>query len=140
MPSKLEILFLLDTGASISVSTLPTFHVITKQLNLNFPKNIENKRAKTLRVANQTEVPILHYNSMTCFTGINHQNRSFNIQFAVANIKYNILGTPFFQKNIQNEDFQQNIMTYKEHHPNLPTKTHFSTFTEKDYPYIHLYY
>ena len=27
-------------------------------------------------------------------------------------------------------------MTYKEQHPKLPTKTHFSTFTEKDYPYI----
>ena len=33
LPSKLEILFLLDTGASISVLNLPTFHVISKQLN-----------------------------------------------------------------------------------------------------------
>ena len=32
LPSKLEILFLLDTGASISVLNLPTFHVIAKQL------------------------------------------------------------------------------------------------------------
>ena len=31
LPSKLEILFLLDTGASISVLNLPTFHVISKQ-------------------------------------------------------------------------------------------------------------
>ena len=59
LPSKLEILFLLDTGASISVLNLPTFHVIAKQLNLNVPKDIENKRAKTLTVANQTEVPIV---------------------------------------------------------------------------------
>ena len=51
---------------------------------------------------------------MTCFTEVNHQNRSFNIEFAVANIKYNIPGTPFFKKNIQIIDFQQNIMTYKE--------------------------
>ena len=136
LPSKLETLFLLDIGASISVLNLPTFHVIAKQLNLNVPKDIENTRAKTLTVANQTEVPIVHYVSMTCFTEVNHQNRSFNIEFAVANIKYNILGAPFFKKNIQNIDFQQNIMTYKEQHPKLPTKTHFSTFTEKDYPYI----
>ena len=102
LPSKLEILFLLDTGASISVLNLPTFHVIAKQLNVNVPKNIENKRAKTLTVANQSEVPIRHYVSMTCFTEVNHQNRSFNIDFAVANIKYNILGTPFFKKNFQN--------------------------------------
>ena len=69
---------------------------------------------------------------MTCFTEVNHPNRSFIIEFAVANIKYNVLGAPFFKKNIQNIDFQQNIMTYKEQHPKLPTKTHFSTFTEKD--------
>ena len=73
---------------------------------------------------------------MTCFTEVNHQNRSLNFEIAVANIKYNILGTPFFKGIIQRLDFQQNIMTYKKQHPKLPTKTHFSTFTEKDYPYI----
>ena len=66
-PSKLEILFLLETGASISVLNLPTIHVIAKQLNLNVPKLIENKRAKTLTVSNQTEVPMIHYVSMTCY-------------------------------------------------------------------------
>ena len=118
----------------------PTFHVISKQLNLNVPKNIENKRAKTLTVVNQTEVPIIHYISMTCFTEVNHQNRSFNNNFAVANIKYNNLGTPCFKRHIQNLDFQQNIMTYKEQHSKLPTKTHFSKFTEKDYPYVSYIY
>ena len=73
---------------------------------------------------------------MTCFTEVNHQNRSFNIEFAVANIEYNILGAPFFKKHIQNIDFQQNIVTCKEHHPKFPTKRHFSTFTEKDYRYV----
>ena len=102
---------------------LPSFHVIEKQLNFNVPKNIENKRAKTLTVANQTEVPMIHYVSMTCFTEVNHQYRSFNVEFAVANIEYNILGAPFFKRNIQNIDFHQNIMTYKDQHPKLPTKT-----------------
>ena len=76
---------------------------------------------------------------MTCFTEVNRQNRCFDIEFAVANIKYNILGAPFFKKSIQNLDFQQNIMTYKEQHPKLLT-THFSTFTEKGYPYISYIY
>ena len=31
-------------------------------------------------------------------------------------------------------------MTYKGQHPKLPTKTHFSTFNEKDYPYISFIY
>ena len=44
------------------------------------------------------------------------------------------------KKLIQNIDFQQNIMTYKEQHPKLPTKTIFSTYTEKDYPYISYIY
>ena len=114
--------------------SLPSFHVIAKQINLNVPKNIENKRAKTLTVANQTEVPNIHYVSMTYCTEVNHQNRSFNIEFAVANIKYIILGAPFLKRTIQKIDFQQNIMTYKNQHPKLPTKAHFSTFTEKDYP------
>ena len=77
---------------------------------------------------------------MTCFTEVNHQNRSFNIEFAVAKIKYNTLRAPFFKRNIQNIDVQQNIVTYKEQHPNRPTKTQFSTFTEKDYPYISYIY
>ena len=89
LPSKLEILFLLDTGASISVLNLPTFHVVAKQLNLNVPKNIENKRAKTLTVAIKTEVPIIHYVSMTCFTEVNHQNRSFNI-FQTLNTTFSL--------------------------------------------------
>ena len=42
---------------------------------------------------------------MTCFTEVNHQNRSFGIEFAVANIKHNILGAPFFKRIIQNIDF-----------------------------------
>ena len=77
---------------------------------------------------------------MTSFIELNHQNRFFNIEFAVATIKYNILGAPFFKRNIQNIDFQQNFMTYKEQHPKLPTKTHFSTFIENDYPYISYIY
>ena len=105
-----------------------------------YQKKIENKRAKTFTVANQTEVPIRYNVSMICFTEVNHQNRSLNIEFAAANIKNNILGAPFFKRNIQNIDFQQNIMTYKDQHPKLPTKTHFSPFTEKDYSYISYIY
>ena len=112
---------------------LPTFHVIAKQLNVIVPKNIENKRAKTFTVANQTEIPIIHYVSMTCFTEVNQQNQSFNIEFAVANVIYKVLGAPFFKRNIQNIDFQQNILTHKEQHPKLPTKPQFSTFTEKNH-------
>ena len=46
LPSKLEILFLLDTGASISNLNLPTLHVIAKQLNHNVPKILKTKELK----------------------------------------------------------------------------------------------
>ena len=69
---------------------------------------------------------------MTCFTEVNHQTRSFIIDFAVANIKYNILGTPFFKNHIQNIDFQQNIMTHIEQYPKLSTKKkHFPHLQKK---------
>ena len=77
---------------------------------------------------------------MTFFTEVDQKKRSFKIEFAVANIKYNILGAPFLRRNIQNIVFQQNIMTYKEQHPKLPIQIQFSTFTEKDYPYISYIY
>ena len=50
LPSKLEILFLLDTGASISVLNLPSFHVIAIQLNLNVPKTLKIKEQKLLQL------------------------------------------------------------------------------------------
>ena len=72
---------------------------------------------------------------MTCFTEVKHQNRYFNIEFAVANIKFYFLGTSFFKKNIQNIDFQQNIMIYEEQHPKLPTN-HISQHLQKRITHI----
>ena len=53
---------------------------------------------------------------MTCSNEVFPKIRSFNNELAVAKIKYNILGAPFFKKHLQNVDFQQYIMTYKEQH------------------------
>ena len=77
---------------------------------------------------------------MTCFTEVNYQNRSFSIEYAVANIKYIILGAPFFKRYIQNIDFQQNSMTYIE--PKTPYKNTFFNIYRKGLPlyFIHLYY
>ena len=142
LPSKLEILFLLDTGASISVLNLPTFHVISKQLNINVPTDLQNKRAKTLTVANQTEVPIIHYISMTCFTEVNHQTRSFNIDFAVANIKYNILGTPFFKKTHSKYRFPTKYFDVHRTTSKAPNKNDIFHNYREGLPiyFLHLYY
>ena len=61
-PSRLEIAFLLDSGASTSVLNYPTYINLTKLLDIR-PNHTSDKgptqNSKTLTVANQTEVPIL---------------------------------------------------------------------------------
>ena len=94
-PSRLQNSFLLDSGAAISVLNYPTYFTIAKLLNITNNITILNS-SKTLTVANQTEVPILHY--VTLNTIIDDNSRQFNIPFAVADKKNN-LGT-HFSKNI----------------------------------------
>ena len=63
-PSRLEIAFLLDSGASISVLNYPTYLTLTKLLDIRSCHSSDNGPRhpfKTLTVANQTEVPILQY-------------------------------------------------------------------------------
>ena len=67
-PSRLETSFLLDSGASISVSNHPTYITIAKLLNIK--QNPPHNSSKTLTVANQTEVSILHYITITLNTTI----------------------------------------------------------------------
>ena len=62
-PSRIEISFLLDSGASITVSNYPTYVTIAKLLKIK--QNNTLIFSKTLTVANQTEVSILHYVTIT---------------------------------------------------------------------------
>ena len=72
-PSRLEISILLDSGASISVLNYPTYVTIAKLVNIKQNKTLNP--AKTLTVANQTEVPILHYVTITLNTTIEDDSR-----------------------------------------------------------------
>ena len=88
----------MDSGASYSVLNYPTYVTIVKFPNIkqtNTPKS-----SKTSNVANKTEVPILYYVTITLYTTIEDDSRQFIIPFAVADIKYNMLGTPFFEEYI----------------------------------------
>ena len=139
-PSRLEISFLLDSGASISFLNYPTYFTIAKLLNIK--QNNKLNSSKTLPVSNQTEVPILHYVTITVNTTIEDDSRQFTavLPFAVADIKHKILGTPFFEANIQNinlQDFtlqfkhQQYTLTIKKIHHSYRKITHTSlTFIE----------
>ena len=62
-PSRLEFSVLLDSGAYISVLKFPTYINIAELPNIK--QNDTLNASKTLTVANQTEVPILHYDTVT---------------------------------------------------------------------------
>ena len=131
-PSILEIPFLLDSGASISVLNLPTYITIAKVPYIK--QNPPDNSSKTLTVANQTEVPILHYITITLNTTIEDDSRQFTILFAVADIKFNILGTPFFEENIQNINIQDFTLQFKHHSRGYPNYAKFTPLLSKDYP------
>ena len=118
-PSMLESSFLLDSGASIFVLNHPTYLTIAKLLNVK--QNNTLNASKILPVANQTEVPILHYVTVTLNTTMEDDSRQFTIPCAVADTKYSVLGTPFFGEYIQNiitQDFTLQFIHQSQVYPN----------------------
>ena len=136
--SRLEISFLLDSGASISVLNHLTYITIAKLLGIK--QNNPPNSSKILTVSNQTEVPILHYVTITLNSSIEDDSRQFTTPFAVADIKYNILGTPFFEENIQNINIQEFTLQFKHHSRVHPNNATFTSLLSKDYPYFSYIY
>ena len=142
-PSRLEIAFLLDSGASISVLNYPTYITLTKLLDIrpNHTSDVgPTRNSKTLTVANQTEVPILHYANIILNTAIDENSRYFSVRFAVADIKYNILRTPFFEDNIQNINIQDFTLEFKYQSKTHPNYAKLTTLLSKEYPYFSYIY
>ena len=122
----------------------PTYITLTILLDIrpNHTSDIgPHNTSKSLTVANQTEVPILHYPNIVLNTIIDNNSRYFSVPFAVAVIKYNILGTPFFEDNIQNiniHDFTLEFKYQSKTHPTMQNSQHsylktthiFHIFTE----------
>ena len=126
-PSRLEIAYI----------------TLTKHLDIisNHTSDVGPTRiSKTLTFANQTEVPILHYANIILNTTIDEDSRYFSVPFAVADIKYNILGTPFFEDNIQNINIQDFTLEFKYQSKTHPNYAKFTTLQSKDYPYFFYIY
>ena len=142
-PSRLENAFLLDSGASISVLKYPTYTTLTKFLDISPNHTCDigpHHTSKTLTVANQTEVSILYYAKIILSTTIDDNSRYFSVPFAVADNKYNILGTPFFADNIQNINIQDFSLEFKYQSKTQPNYAKFTTLLSKDYPYFSYIY
>ena len=73
-------------------------------------------------------------------TTIDENSRYFSVPFAVADIKYNILGTPFFEDNIQNINIQDFTLEFKYQSKTHPSYTKFTTLLSKDNPYFSYIY
>ena len=81
-PSRLEIAFLLDSGASISVLNNPTHKTLTKLLDIRPTHTSDigpHNTSKTLTVANQTEVPKILYANIILNTIIDEYSRYFSV-------------------------------------------------------------
>ena len=137
-PYRLEISFLLDSGAFISVLNYPTYVTIAKLLNIKQTKTLNS--SKTFTVTNQTKVLKLHYVTITLNTTIEDVSCRFTIPFAVADIKYKILGTLFFEENIQNKNIHNFTLQFKHESTPHPNHTKFTSFLSKDYPYFSYIY
>ena len=84
----------------------------------------------------QLEIPTIHYANIILNTTIDENSRYFSVPFAVADIKYNILGTPFFEDNIQNINIQDFTLEFKYQSKTHPNYAKFTTLLSKDYPYF----
>ena len=120
-----------------------TYITLTKLLDIspNHTSDIGlNHTSKTLTVAKQTEIPIFHYANIILNTTIDDNSRYFSVLFAVADIKCNILGTPFFEDNIQNINIQDFTLEFKYQSKTLPNYAKLTTLLSKDYPYLSYIY
>ena len=133
----MEIAFFLDSGASISVLNYPSYITHTKFLDIrpNHTSDVgPTQNSKILTVANQTEVPILHYANIILNSTIDENSRYFSVPLAVADIKYNIPGTAFFDDKIQNINIQNFTLEFKYQSKTHPNYAKFTTLLSKEYP------
>ena len=66
LTSRLEIVFLLDSCASISVRNLPAHTMITQMSTVC--DQDQHHRSRTLTIAHQSQVAIRHKNPLSCFS------------------------------------------------------------------------
>ena len=136
----MELLFLLDSGASICVLNLPTFTILADHFLKCSKPSPHKDDFKTLTVANKTEVPILYNVILTLNTSIHESTRTLVIPFAVANNKDNILGTPFFEKYVKTINFENMTLPFNTPHESRVNTLPFTAHKEKDYPYFSYIY
>ena len=96
-----------------------------------FKTTPHNDEFKTLTVASEANVPILFNVILPLHPTLHGGTQTLVIPFAVANVKYSFLGTPFFEQYAKRTlDNEHMSLTYKTPHEPLL----FTAHEEKDYP------
>ena len=93
-----------------------------------------------MTIANQSEKPIKQYTYVTCFSSIETKSRFFIQPFAVADNKYNILGTPFFWKKLSKFFFKDLTMDFKHSFNDQPTTVSSNSLIEMNFPFVSFTY
>ena len=93
-----------------------------------------------MTVANKTEVPLVYNVILTLHTSIHGNTRTLVILFAKANIKYKILGSPFFEKYVKTLNTENRSLTFNTPHESHVNTLPFTAHKEKDYIYFSYIY
>ena len=100
-PSKLEILFLLNSGDWTSILKIPPFKLLPDE-NLKCSRVIdENPTQIFLTVSLKAEIVILFDVTLIWQASLDDKSRTFVILFAVANVKCKFFGTLFIEKHVK---------------------------------------
>ena len=95
LPSRLGIVFLLDSGAFNSVSNIPTYMMNTQTLYV--VNRYQHDPSKLLKVVNQPKNPIKQNLYLTCFSSVEKKSIIIWFSFAVAAFKNNALEKVTFE-------------------------------------------
>ena len=126
-PLRLEISFLLDSGASISELNYPTYVTNAKLLKIEQINTLNSSKISIH--ANQTENSILHYVTITLNTTLERNSGQFIIPFAVADKNTISVVHPA----LKNKNFQHVILQFKHQSTVHPSYTKVTSLLTKDY-------
>ena len=133
---KLEIDFLLDSGATLNVLNEGTW----SEIKYNITGEYLEKANKTLTAANNTKIETigtvtLNLTPERVTNGRNKPQETLSINFHVTQCNHNILGTPFFKEYIETVNLNTNRLTINTN-TIIDNDITFVLSSTKGYPYF----
>ena len=137
-PSRIRIPIILDSGVPCSVLNCPTYKKIAENPNITC-NDTTLKPSKTLTIAYQTKVLILHCVTLTLITNIEDNSRQFISPFAVVDYKHIVLCIPFFEEYLQKTNIQDFTLHFEQQSKDHPTCIKLPSLLSNDHHISLLY-